>query len=312
MLNSFNIIVQQVIVLSILLLIGYIGTKLGFIDDAVSKGLTSIAINFSIPCMLIRAFRSEYNSELLKLFFLEMLISIAVHVACGLAGAALVRGKDGRTKALRLCIIFGNVGFVGFPLMRAVLGDLGVFYASGYNFILALGIWTFGTWYINLGSSKLDAKTVLRDRVIKNPSFIALFVGMAIFLLRIELPPVIDIATEYLAALSVPLPMFIIGHLLTKTDLKAMLRDWKNWWSAFIRLLLMPAAAVLLLHLAGADGMLIKVTAVAMGTPPATVLAMVAEDQEVGSYTSSVIASQTVISMFTLPVVTALAFWVAG
>ncbi|MBR6351959.1 MAG: AEC family transporter, partial [Firmicutes bacterium] len=132
MIESFTIIVQQVIVLSILLVIGYVGTKFGMIDDAVSKGLTDIAINFSIPCMLIRAFRSEYNSQLLKLFFLEVLISIILHVSAGLIGAGLVRGRDGRTKALRLCIIFGNVGFVGFPLMRSILGDLGVFYASGF------------------------------------------------------------------------------------------------------------------------------------------------------------------------------------
>ena len=106
MIESFTIIVQQVIVLSILLVIGYVGTKFGMIDDAVSKGLTDIAINFSIPCMLIRAFRSEYNSQLLKLFFLEVLISIILHVSAGLIGAGLVRGRDGRTKALRLCIIF--------------------------------------------------------------------------------------------------------------------------------------------------------------------------------------------------------------
>ena len=312
MVSSFMIIVRQVIVLAILLLIGFIGTKLGMIDDRVSRGLTDLAINFSIPCMLIRAFQSDYNSRLLKLFFLEVLISLILHVSAGLISAVLVPGKDGRTRALRLCIIFGNVGFVGFPLVRSILDDLGVFYASGFNFILALGIWTFGTWYINRGSSELDVRTVIRDRVIKNPSFIALFVGLAIFLLQIKLPPILDVATEYLAALALPLPMFIIGHLLSNTDLKAMLSDGRNWWSAFIRLLLIPVAAIFALHFAGADPMLVKVSAVALGTPPATVLAMVAEDRDVVSYASGVIASQTVISMFTLPLVTALAFWMAG
>ena len=312
MLSSFIIIVQQVTVLALLMTVGYVGTKIGMIDDAVSKGLTSVAINFSIPCMLIRAFQSEYNSQLLKLFFLEFLISLALHVLSGVTSLALIRGKDVTSRALRACIIFGNVGFVGFPLVRSILGDLGVFYASGFNFILALGIWTFGTWYINLGSSKLDVKTVIRDRVVKNPAFIALFVGLAIFLLQIRIPPVIDTTMEYLASLAVPLPMFIIGHLLTKTDLKAMLKDGKNWWSAFIRLLLLPAATVFILHALKVDPMLIKVSAVAMGTPPATVLAMVAEDERAASYTSSIIASQTVISMFTLPIVTVLAFWIAA
>lgn len=48
--------VNQVLVLSIMMVIGIYARKKGFIDDRVEKGLSAILINITLPLMIINSF----------------------------------------------------------------------------------------------------------------------------------------------------------------------------------------------------------------------------------------------------------------
>ncbi len=60
--------VNQVLVLSIMMVIGIYARKKGFIDDRVEKGLSAILINITLPLMIINSFCLEFDKAIMGYF----------------------------------------------------------------------------------------------------------------------------------------------------------------------------------------------------------------------------------------------------
>lgn len=90
-----------------------------------------------------------------------LLLAVAVHAVSILLACAALRGKDGTCGVLRFGAVFSNCGFMGYPLMTALLGSIGVFYGSAYVVVFTVLTWTMGVYMITHDTSKLRLKSIL-------------------------------------------------------------------------------------------------------------------------------------------------------
>ena len=304
MLSNLMTVGGQVIMLFLMMVAGFCLGKAKLLPKAVLGSLTNLVLYLALPCMLIGAFEMEASAEKVHGFLWVLAASAAVHALNFAVGHALLRDPDdGRKRVLVVCAVFSNCGFMGYPLLASLMGDIGLFYGSAYNLVFTTLLWTAGLSYLQHRRGPLQLR-----KLILNPGIIGMALGFSVFLLQIQLPPVLETTVDYLGNVAVSLPMLIIGCQLAHADLKKLLHDRWSWVAAGLRLLVLPLLALLLLSLLGLRGDVLVATVICAAAPPAAMVAMLAESCERDPVLASgVVSFHTLLSVVTMPVVVSIA-----
>ncbi len=307
--ENFLIISQQVLVLFILVAVGFLCGKKGLIDDVASKKLTDIVLYVVTPCVMISAFQREFSVELVGKIIIAAVCAALIHAGSILLAKLIFRDKnESRKKVLRFSVIFSNCGFVSLPLQKAILGDEGWFYGSIFVAVFNIFLWTYG-----LVSMSGDRRQLSVKKLVFNPGIVGVAVALILFLCRINLPEILSLPVDYLTALNTPLPMLIIGYYLSKANFKAAFTDAGIYIAMGVRMVLIPLIALGLMLLFRIDSTIIVAFTIAGSAPTAATTTMFSAkyDRDV-ELSVGVVASTTVISLVTMPLVTALAQTISG
>ena len=126
---------------------------------------------------------------------------------------------------------------MGYPVVNAIYGPLGVFYASVFNIIFNLSAFTMGVFIIHYGSKdavKWDVKRVL------TPGFVFSILAVVIYFMPISFPdPVIELLGT-VGGLTTPLAMLLIGATLGAMDIKEIFNDWRVYPYAIVKQFVLP------------------------------------------------------------------------
>ncbi|MDY4966286.1 MAG: AEC family transporter [Dysosmobacter sp.] len=304
MLSNLITVSGQVITLFLMMIAGYCLGKTKLLPRSALPALTNVVVYLALPCMLIGAFEMEATSERVHGFLWVLAASVLVHgLNFAVAHFGIRDPDDGRKRVLVDCAVFSNCGFMGYPLLASLMGDIGLFYGSAYNLIFTALLWTAGISYLQHRKGPLRLR-----RLILNPGIIGMALGFSVFLLQIQLPPVLETTVDYLGNVAVSLPMLIIGCQLAHADLKRLLHDRWSWVGAALRLLVMPLLALLPLYLLGLRGDVLMATVICAAAPPAAMVAMLAENcGRDPVLASGVVSFHTLLSVVTMPVVVSIA-----
>ena len=102
--------------------------------------------------------------------------------------------------------------------------------------------------------------------------------------------------------------MMVVGYYLSQVNLKKSLSNGKNWLCTILRLVLFPLLSLALLVLCGIRGNVLIATVIAAGCPAASSITVLAgQHGEKGQLAAEINAMQTLLSMFTVPLVVAVA-----
>ena len=101
---------------------------------------------------------------------------------------------------------------VTIDMYTALLGGDAVFYAAGFVAMLNALQWTYGQYLLSGDRADLSLK-----KIFSSPLVLSLLLGLALFFLRIQLPPLIGSAVSSLSAMNAPLAMVILGCI------------WRRW-----------------------------------------------------------------------------------
>lgn len=202
---------------------------------------------------------------------------------------------------MQFSVIFSNCGFMSLPLQKAILGDDGWFYGSVFVAVFNIFVWTYG-----LVSMSGDRKQLSLKKLAFNPGIFGVVVAIILFVCKINLPYIISQPIAYLSDLNTPLPMLIIGFYLSKADFKKAFTDMGIYAAVAVRLLVIPVISAIVMSLFRIDSTIIVAFIIASSAPTAATTTMFAAkfsrdvDLSVG-----VVASTTVVSVITMPLVVA-------
>ncbi len=297
MIHSFLTVGQQVLILFALMAVGFVLGKVRLMDDRGSLAITNLVMYAVSPAMMVVAFQRERNTADLHNFLM-----------CLLLARVLIRGKDGPAGILQFGAVFSNCGFMGYPLMLAMLGSIGVFYGSAYVVVFTVLAWTAGIYMVTHDAGKLSWKHILL-----NPGVLSVAAAMALYLLSVQLPEIVMTPLNYLANMNTPLPTIVVGYQLSHANFGQAFADRRSWTALVLRLLVFPLLSIALCYALRVDSAVALVTVIAACTPPAALLSMFA--QKFGSDTrlsSSMVSVFTAISVLTIPPVVGLAQYLMG
>lgn len=270
--DYFLTVSEQVVVLFILIAVGFVCGKIGFMSESTAKNITDIVLYFVTPCVIINAYQVDFDPEILINLGITALCAIGVHIVSIIIVTLVFRGKDENKNAvLRFGTVFSNCGFMSLPLQQAIIGQEGVLYGAAFVGIFNIFLWTYGVICMSGDKKGISPKSLLL-----NPGILGVVIALVFFLISFRLPNVIAKPVEYLASLNTPLPMFIIGFYLSNSKISAGLKDKNAWLSALVRLLIIPVICISIIYFIGIRDNILITVAIAVSAPIAATTTMFA------------------------------------
>ena len=133
------------------------------------------------------------------------------------------------------------------------------------------------------------------------PSIITVFLGLARRISGFPVPGFLDTAIGNIGAVTSPLSMMVIGTMMIGVPWKQLLEP-SLFYLAFIRLIALPMAALLILNLIQVEPMLAGVSLILTGMPAGSTSALLAAKYGADEdYASRCIVTTTILSLVTIP-----------
>lgn len=301
---------EQVIVLFLLIVIGYVIKKLKIISNDMNRDVSNLVMNVSLPAFIITAMNFSFSPDVLVKSGKLIVISVCIYIlVIGISFfITKIMGTDGKTRDIfQYSIIFSNVGYMGYPVIKALMGDIGVFYAALYNLPFNILVWTFGVYILTRNDMETDEDKLNNRRSINikkfvNPGMIAIITGFTLFLFSIQLPYPIYRTLEILGSLTTPLAMIFIGSILADVKTSEIFREKKVFILCIIRLVILPVLVMLILKAIGFSDYLVAIPVIITAMPIAANAAIMASRFNNDYHLASkVVFLSTLFSVFTIP-----------
>lgn len=290
--------VNQILVLFIIMFIGIVAKKKNIINENVEKSISTLLVKIGMPAMVLSSSSIAYSRDILPNMlniFLITLISYGVIIAFGTLSSLIFKFEKNTANVYTSLIVFANVGFMGYPVARALYGEIGVFYTAIVNLVFTTMVWTYGILLYN-SKGKLNFKSLI------NIGTISSVLGILLFLLQLHIPGPILSALDLTGRMTTPLSMLLIGALIANVNVKALFSDWKVYWTSFIKLLVIPIITLLLLRLLNYNEMVISICTIMAAMPAAATNAIFAKEFDVNPTFASIgVFITTLLCIFTLP-----------
>jgi Predicted permeases len=301
------LILQQMAMLFILMLVGYICYKTKLITEDAGKTLSAIVVHIANPALILYASMGSdikiQGSELALTLGIATAMIGALILFSYLVPVVLRVDKDSRG-IYRVMTAFSNIGFMGFPLISAVYGPGALIYASIFTLPYNILIYTYG---INSMKKPGAEKEKFRLGKIFNAGVIASILTIAIYLLKIPVPKLVSTPMQHLSNLTTPLSMIVIGASLASIDLKKLFFDVRMLVFSVIKLIIIPIAGYLIIRQFVSGEILRGVCLVMLMMPVGSMTAMLASQYD-GDFDTATrgIALTTLLSVLTIPLVSAI------
>lgn len=294
-----SITAQQVLVMFLLILVGYLAVRAQVLGAEARRSFSTLLVNIVVPAMIVDSYLIPFDPDILANLVRTALVSTgALLIGLGIALLATRRMQSPDRPILRFAITFSNAGYMGFPLIEALFGAEGLLYASIFNTFFNILIWTAGIALLDPGAKGANPVREL----VKKPALLAVALGLVLYLGRVPVSDLIAQPIGLLGGMNTPLSMLITGIIIATSDLKAVIRRGALWQTILLRMLAVPAAAVLLCLATGTGGMVGAVVILLEACPCAAITSVFAVqfhyDEQLGA--GAVVAS-TLLSIFTLP-----------
>lgn len=290
---------KQVLQLLLMILAGAVCCKAGVFKPQDKSILSNILLYLVVPAMVIDSYLVEFDPEtfcnLLSAFGLSILA-----LAIGLAVAVLATcrvAKENRA-ILRFACGFSNAAYMGFPLIKALFGSVGLLYASAFVTVFNIALWTIGYGIV---SGSASAKEIVHS-IVTCPCILAVALGLVLYLGRVPVPEVLAGPIGTIGSMNTPLSMIITGATIASSDLKKLLQNKNLFLTLGLRLLVVPAAALAVFALLGVSGMVPMVVLILEACPCVTITTVFAirfhHDEELAA---GAVVFSTLCSIITLP-----------
>ena len=283
-----RIVFNQVLVMTLLIGVGILLYKIRLISRQTNLQLTNLVQYVGNPLLVLSSFSMEYSRDYIHNFIIGLLAASLFHALAILISHIARLGANRHLLPVeRFGIIFTNSGFMAAPIMLSLYGNLGLFYNNTCVIAFQLFVWT------SLMSDDNHGGIRQKIRLFINPMIICVFLGMAMYLMRLTFPSPIRKSIEFIAGMNTPLAMIVSGIYLAQGNLLSLFRKPRVLWISCIRMILFPLVV---------DQTLTYSLVIAMSVPMASSVIFFSKSSEKRTeHASDLFTLSTILGLVTIP-----------
>ena len=306
--TEISVVINQVIEFFILLAAGYIAAKSKVLTKSILEGVMKLIVKVLLPCLIFNVIlgsgvaASDYLSN--AGFALAILVCYVLMFVVGLGSGKIFRLKSKTYNVFVAESTFGDMGFIGIPLLLAVYNSIETSIAiSVYTVIDMALLWTLGVYLCSRHNKGIDGKQKAWKNMI-SPTSVSLVLGLILVFVGVKVPDAIMNPIRTIGSSSTPLALIFIGGMLSFVPFKALFKKVSIFGIVGVKMIILP----LLVFIAAGlfFGLQQRMTLMYMvGLPAMTTISMLAQlygsDQE---YATSTVFITTLACIGTLPLIT--------
>ncbi len=245
---SFTSVALEMVTVSLPILLGWAIAKLGFMQPEFERELSRLLLKVALPCLVLSsALGDDVKLPSVADTFSLMGLTVAMYalaIALAFMIPALMRAPRGTECSYRFAVLFGNAGFIGFPVIQAVLGKQALLYASISLIPMNIFMFTIGEMlFSGIGGG---FKKTLRSLAAcaKNPGLIASVIVLIVVLTGWTDWGVLGDSINIVGTMTTPAALLLMGSSISRYRPLDMLTNWRAYVAVLGRLLIVPLAGL--------------------------------------------------------------------
>ena len=259
---------EVMVVLFIIVILGYVACKLGYMGDKFDNKLSAIVVDITCPLLVLSSVMGDELPDrtlilpLLGIGFLTYIILLIF----GFWVPRFISKSHDDQGMIGFALMFANVGFIGYPIVSSIFGPHAVFYAALLNMPNTFFIFTAGVMLIK-GEYSIKQ---FNPKVLVSPAMIGAFLAAIIVALGIHTPDVIARPITMVGNITVPAALMIIGSSMAKLPIKEIVGSPKVYISSILRLVIVPLSIYFLFKVCGVNSQINNINTVVIAMPVAS------------------------------------------
>ena len=259
---------EVMVVLFIIVILGYVACKLGYMGDKFDKKLSSIVVDITCPLLVLSSVMGDDLPDrtlILPLLGVGFLTYILLMVF-GFWVPRLITHNHDDQGMIGFALMFANVGFIGYPIVSSIFGPHAVFYAALLNMPNTFFIFTVGVMLIK-GEYSLKQ---FNPKVLVSPAMLGAFLAAILVALGIQTPDIIARPVTMVGNITVPAALMIIGSSMAKLPIREIIGSPKVYVTSLLRLTIVPLSVYFLFKACGVNDLVNNINTVVIAMPVAS------------------------------------------
>lgn len=252
-----------------IVIVGYIAGKLGYMGGDFDKRLSSLVVDITCPALILSSTMSGTLPDrqmILPLLSISLLTYILLSGVALLLPRYLTRKREDQG-VVGFALMFGNVGFIGYPVVASIFGHEAVFYAAVLNVVNTFAVFTIGTMLVMGGRGEYQ----FHKKVLWSTPMLAAYLAMLIVAFDIDnIPRVVSMSLTMIGQITVPAALLIIGSSMSHLSKRTMLGNRTVYVTTLFRLCLLPLGIYFLCTALGFSPLAVSINTVVIAMPVAT------------------------------------------
>ena len=259
---------EVMVVLFIIVILGYVACKLGYMGDKFDKKLSSIVVDITCPLLVLSSVMGDELPDrtlILPLLGVGFLTYILLLIFGFWVPRLITKNHDDQGM-IGFALMFADVGFIGYPIVSSIFGPHAVFYAALLNMPNTFFIFTAGVMLIK-GEYSLKQ---FNPKVLVSPAMLGAFLAAILVALGIHTPDIIARPVTMVGNITVPAALMIIGSSMAKLPIREIIGSTKVYITALLRLTIVPLSIYFLFKLCGVSDQVNNINTVVIAMPVAS------------------------------------------
>jgi predicted permease len=268
--NMSNVF-SQMLVLFLVLALGYIANKAKIMNAESNKLLSRLVLNIAVPCIILSSVMdgsvTATGHEAL-VFMLYVLASLTLGIIIAWPIPRLLRMPRDEHGLTRFLMAFGNIAFMGYPVIQAIFGNGALFYVTLFGIPANILLYSLGIALTSGKKGKFNVKQLM------TPTLVASLTSVLIFAFKISMPKIIVETTTIVGHITTPGAMLIIGSTLADIPIRDIFSEKRIYPVVFLKLIVIPVVTWLVMRFLVADTQILGILIVQAAMPTAMAATM--------------------------------------
>ncbi len=257
------------LILLAIVIVGYVAGKLKYMGGDFDRRLSNIIIDITCPALILSSTmggKLPDRSLILPLLGISLLTYVLLAIAAWTLPRWLTKKSEDRG-TVGFALMFGNVGFIGYPIVGAIFGHEAVFYAAILNVVNTLSVFTAGVMLVNGERQRM----AFQPKILVSTPMISAYLAILIVALGIDnIPSVISQPITMIGGITVPGALLIIGSSMSRLSWRMMLGSGVVYVTTAFRLLILPLLLYVIFRAMGFDPLVVNINTLVIAMPVAT------------------------------------------
>ena len=306
-----GVVFIQVLILFVIVGMGFAVGRFKILSENAKTDISRFITTVTLPATILQSLIREFDIRIIRdgVFCLVAgLVLLLIFFPLSFALRKALRVEDKRKGLWSFACSISNAGFMGIPVSQAVFGPDGAFFAA--MFVVAMNIIMYSIGVAVLMRDGEGETGGFLKKVLLNSANLATAAGLVIFIGQIPLPDAVVTIVNYLAGITSPLAMFLIGLYVSDSKLSELFKDKDVLTCSLVKLVIFPmiafAAVKLIPIAAGETAKNATVMVMAMPSPAMTMILASRYRCDTG-FAGKAVCVSTLLSLATIPLIMLLA-----